>query len=80
MSLGKIAIRKYGNANPSPRNRKISIEKVLDCTSAYPNAAPMNGAVQGEATKTDKTPVKNEPDAPEVLLKFSNFVKLLPKS
>ena len=80
ISLGKIAIRKYGNANPSPRNRKISIEKVLDCTNAYPNAAPMNGAVQGEATKTDKTPVKNEPDAPEVLLKFSSFVKLLPKS
>ena len=60
------------------RGIEKSASKALDCTSAYPNAAPMNGAVQGEATKTDKTPVKNEPDAPSII-KLLNLL-LLPKS
>ena len=36
----------------------------LSCNTAYPSAAPMKGAVQGEATTTARTPVKKLPSGP----------------
>jgi hypothetical protein len=43
---------------------KIGIVKFEDCINAYPRAAPINGAVQGDATITAHTPVKNDPEMP----------------
>ncbi len=48
-----------------PRPRKISIAEVTLCVSAKPSAAAMKGAVQGAATATASTPVKNAPKGPE---------------
>ena len=60
------------------KNKKSAL-KVLDCTNAYPNAAPMNGAVQVKQLKLIKLQSKMSP-MHQVLLRFSSFVKLLPKS
>ena len=48
-------------------------------TKAYPIAAPIKGAVQGDATITASTPVKKEFKYPEYdLLLKSDLVKELP--
>ena len=50
---------------PRPSITKIASVEAADCDSAKPSAAPMNGAVQGEATTTASTP---EPKASSVRL------------
>ena len=39
----------HGSAMPKPKDRKMSMLTALSCNTAYPSAAPMKGAVQGEA-------------------------------
>ena len=46
------------------------------CTKAKPKAAPMKGAVHGDATITDKAPVRKELTKPEPLLNLSNLPAL----
>ena len=64
MSWGYIDNKKYGAAKPTPKEIKIGIVKFEDCINAYPRAAPINGAVHGDATITANTPVKNDPEIP----------------
>ena len=45
---------------------------------AKPRAAPIKGAVQGDATITAKAPVRNELNGPEPSVCFSNLPKLPP--
>ena len=55
------------------QNQELKIKIISGCIKAKPKAAPINGAVHGEATITDKAPVKKELTRPEFLLKFSSF-------
>src|SRR5436190_19817227 len=45
-----------GSAIPTPNATNTATVAALGCASAYPKAAPMNGAVQGDATITARTP------------------------
>ena len=58
---GSSASSRYGAAMPSPSAVKIASASAAGRASAKPSAAPMNGAVQGVATSTASTPVRNEP-------------------
>src|SRR5204863_3819896 len=60
---GKHASRTYGDAMPMPSATKITSIVAADPASAKPSAAPMNGAVHGDATTTASTP---EPNASRV--------------
>ena len=62
---GKSARIRNGRAKPKPSDRKISNADTVLCVRAKPSAAAMKGAVQGAATATASTPVKNAPTAPE---------------
>ena len=59
-SLGQALAARYGNAMPTPS----AANSVSACTEgsvkARPSAAPMKGAVQGEAMATASTPVSAE--------------------
>lgn len=57
-SPGSADNNTYGNAIPRPRAANIEKVKAAEASdaSAAPTAAPMNGAVQGLATKTARTP------------------------
>ena len=46
------------------------------CIKAKPKAAPMKGAVHGDATITDKVPVRKELTKPEPLLNLSSLPAL----
>ena len=48
-------------AKPKPRDPNIGKVVFDGCINAYPSAAPINGAVQGDATTTARTPVKKDP-------------------
>ena len=65
---------KNGSAKPMPRLKKISIAEAVLCVRANPSAAAMNGAVQGAATATARTPVKNAPSGPERAARLSPMV------
>ena len=70
---GLIANRKYGAAKPIASDKKMLKEIISGCTNAKPKAAPMKGAVHGDATITESAPVKNDPTNPWELLLFSSF-------
>ena len=46
------------------------------CIKAKPKAAPMKGAVHGDATITDRVPVRKELTKPEPLLNLSSLPAL----
>ena len=48
---------RYGATKPMPKNKKTGNVTKEGCIKAYPIAAPINGAVHGDATTTAKTPV-----------------------
>ena len=50
-----------GRARPSPSPAKTASAPIAGRTRAAPNAAPMNGPVQGVATKAASAPVKKAP-------------------
>ena len=57
ISFGLKAKIKYGRTKPTPKDKNIGNVIVEDCIKAYPRAAPINGAVHGDATTTARTPV-----------------------
>ena len=61
IKFGDIDKTRYGIANPIPSDAKIGMVIAEGCISAYPRAAPINGAVHGDATMTARTPVKKDP-------------------
>ena len=61
IKFGYIASIRYGMAKPIPRDANTGIVVPEGWINAYPSAAPINGAVHGEATITARTPVKNDP-------------------
>ena len=68
--------------DPMPRLRNIIIAAARLCVSANPKAAAMKGAVQGAATATAKTPVKNAPREPLRFARLSPsaFARLSPSA
>ena len=66
VQTGMTVRTSQGSAIPKPRARKIAADSQVSCVSAYPSAAPMKGAVQGEAITTARTPVQKLPCGPWV--------------
>ena len=62
---GNRAIKKYGKAKPTAKDKNIRYEYKSGWINAKPKAAPIKGAVQGEATITESAPVKKELIGPE---------------
>ena len=55
-----------GRAMPRPSARNTAEAVTVLCVTAYPSAAPIKGAVQGDATTTASTPVQKFKGADEV--------------
>ena len=53
-----------GRAMPRPSARNTAEAVTVLCVTAYPSAAPIKGAVQGDATTTASTPVQKLPAGP----------------
>ena len=66
MRAGLNATTVKGAANPRPRARNTASAAGQVWVRAKPRAGPMNGAVQGAATTTARTPVKIEPMSPSL--------------
>ena len=61
---------------PRPRKQKIISAFIVDRVNAYPRATPINGAVQGVATRVANTPLRKEPPNP---LRESRFAPRRPR-
>src|SRR5260221_1901622 len=61
---GQIPSNRKGNAKPNPSETNTASAATALWDRAKPSAAAMKGAVQGAATATASTPVKNAPDSP----------------
>ena len=69
----------YGKANPILKLKKIGYVDELDSNNAQPIAAPIKGAVHGEATITAKTPVEKLENKEELFAELPNLVNERPK-
>ena len=61
---GKNEKRRKGEAIPKPKKIKMRKDLAGGCVRAKPKADPMNGAVQGVATRVAMTPPIKEDKSP----------------
>ena len=59
-SAGQALAARNGSAMPRPKAANTASACAVGIDKAAPSEAPMNGAVQGEATATARTPVRKE--------------------